>query len=242
MRISFNSIILIIWFSFSVLPAFAQSNNQVTVKVSNSLPVAYKQFVISIPWKDVVDVWPQIDTSFFKVIDSSTKKEVPCQLEYCGKSGIQNILVQADIPANNTATFYLQFGARTIVASKTFCRYVPERKDDFAWENDKIAFRIYGKSLEGTKENANGIDVWVKSTDRLVINERYQRGDYHIDHGDGMDYYHVGQSLGAGNIAPYLYDSIWYPANYRKWKVLDNGPLRSTFQLDYDEWSVAGKR
>ena len=29
--------------------------------------------------------------------------------------------------------------------------YVPERKDDFAWENDKIAFRAYGKALRKTK-------------------------------------------------------------------------------------------
>ena len=23
-------------------------------------------------------------------------------------------------------------------------RFVPERRDDFAWENDRIAFRVYG--------------------------------------------------------------------------------------------------
>lgn len=32
--------------------------------------------------------------------------------------------------------------------SKVYGRFVPERYDDFAWENDKIAFRMYGKSLE----------------------------------------------------------------------------------------------
>jgi hypothetical protein len=57
-----------------------------------------------------------------------------------------------------------------------------------------------------------------------------------------MDYYHVGMSLGAGNIAPYVNDSIYYPANYRNWKVLDNGPLRSSFQLSYDPWIVNGEK
>lgn len=67
-------------------------------------------------------------------------------------------------------------------------RYVPERKGDFAWENDKITFRMYGKVLESTpKEMAYGIDVWVKKTDRMVLNERYKRGHYHDDLGDGMD-------------------------------------------------------
>src|SRR5699024_9190524 len=124
---------------------------------------------------------------------------------------------------------------------KTYCRYVPERKDDFAWENDRIAFRAYGKALEGTNEDAHGFDVWVKRTDQPVLNRRYKGNDYHNDHGDGLDYYHVGLTLGAGNIAPYTNDSIRYPGNYRKWKVLDNGPIRSTFQLFYDSWKVEGK-
>lgn len=99
---------------------------------------------------------------------------------------------------------------------------------------------MYGKALEGTKESAYGMDVWVKRTDKLILNERYKRGKYHVDHGDGMDYYHVGLTLGAGNSAPYVNDSVWYSKNYQRWKILDNGPLRSTFQLEYDEWDVAG--
>ena len=102
---------------------------------------------------------------------------------------------------------------------------------------------MYGKELENTpKEMAYGMDVWVKSTQRMVINERYKRGRYHENLGDGMDYYHVGLTLGAGNIAPYLNDSIYYSRNYVRWKILDNGPLRTTFQLEYDDWDVAGKK
>lgn len=74
----------------------------------------------------------------------------------------------------------------------------------------------------------------------MILNERYKLADYHIDHGDGMDYYHVGYSLGAGNMAPYVNDTIRYSANYHQWKVLDNGPLRSTFQLIYDTWDAGG--
>ena len=127
------------------------------------------------------------------------------------------------------------------ISTKTYGRFVPERADDFAWENDKIAFRTYGKALELTpKQNAYGIDVWVKSTDRMVINERYARGKYHEDHGDGMDYYHVGYTLGAGNCAPFVKDSIWYSKNYSRYEILDNGPLRTTFRLYFDAWNVDG--
>jgi hypothetical protein len=161
-------------------------------------------------------------------------------LEHRGLPAIQNLLVQVDVKAKSTLSVLIQKGKPEAFVAKTYARYVPERKDDFAWENDKIAFRAYGKALEHTNEDAYGLDVWVKRTDRLILNERYKRNEYHIDHGDGMDYYHVGFSLGAGNMAPYIKDSIYYSANYRQWKVLDNGPLRSTFQLTYASWNAGG--
>jgi Domain of unknown function (DUF4861) len=131
-------------------------------------------------------------------------------------------------------------GKPTPIEPKTYARFVPERLDDFAWENDKIAFRTYGKALEGTKGDAYGLDVWVKRTDKLVINTRYKGDKYHVDNGDGMDYYHVGHTLGAGNIAPIVKDEIIYSKNYHRYKVLDNGPLRTTFVLEFDAWKVDG--
>ena len=49
------------------------------------------------------------------------------------------------------------------VEPKTFCRFVPERSDDFAWENDKIAFRAYGPALSASAENS-GIDCLPKAS------------------------------------------------------------------------------
>ena len=34
------------------------------------------------------------------------------------------------------------------VKAKVYGRYVPERKDDFAWENEYAAFRMYGPALK----------------------------------------------------------------------------------------------
>jgi hypothetical protein len=42
-------------------------------------------------------------------------------------------------------------------------------------------------------------------------------------------------------VMPYTKDSIWYSKNFHGYKILDNGPLRSTFQLIYDPWNVDGK-
>lgn len=57
---------------------------------------------------------------------------------------------------------------------------------------------------------------------------------YHDDHGEGLDCYKVAHTLGAGAIAPYTTDSVWVYGHYDRFKVLDKGPLRSSFVLYYD--------
>jgi len=223
-------------------PVIAQ-NQKAFITISNPTSTERKEEVVAIAWKDILLKYPSIDTSNFKIINNLTKKEIPFQLEFRGEKTVQNLLVQVDLAANASTKLLIQKGKPAISVTKTYGRYVPERKDDFAWENDKIAFRMYGKALEQTpKEMAYGIDVWVKSTSRMVINERYKRGKYHDNLGDGMDYYHVGYTCGAGNSYPFVNDSIYYSKNYVRWKVLDSGQLRTTFALEYDEWDVAGMK
>lgn len=222
---------------------FAQSTAAVAFKITNPSNASYSKTLTQIPWQNVLAKNPSIDTANFKIVNARTQKEIPYQLEYLGMPTVQNLLVQVSVPAKESITIQLVKGKPTAVTSATYCRYVPERKEDFAWENDQIAFRMYGKELEKTpKEMAYGIDVWVKRVSRLILNERYKRGDYHVDHGDGLDYYHVGLTLGAGNLMPLDNDTICYSKNYTSYKILDNGPLRTTFQLVYDEWQVGNKK
>lgn len=228
----------LLFFFVLIVPAIFSAQTRATIIIENDSDLDRKETVISIDWQNILDRFPKIDTSNFVVINPKTKKQVAFQLEHRGSSAIQNLLVQADVKAKSKLTLTIQEGKPEKFTVKTYARFVPERKDDFAWENDQIAFRTYGKAIEGSKEDAYGFDVWVKRTNRMIINERYKTGDYHTDHGDGMDYYHVGYTLGAGNMAPYVKDTIRYSANYHRWKVLDNGPLRSTFQLIYDEWDT----
>tara|TARA_A200000159_G_scaffold161456_2_gene183444 strand:- start:3798 stop:4106 length:309 start_codon:yes stop_codon:yes gene_type:complete len=69
-------------------------------------------------------------------------------------------------------------------------RHVPERLDDFAFENDKVAFRLYGPALQASAEN-NGTDCWLKRVDYPIIDKWYQRHaqgkSYHEDTGEGYD-------------------------------------------------------
>jgi hypothetical protein len=220
-------------------PVMAQT--KATFTVNNPSIVERTNVVVPLSWSSVVAKYPKIDTASFKVINSATNKEVPFQLESGGHTVVQNLLVQVSLKAKGSMKLFVVPGTPAAAIKKTYGRYVPERYDDFAWENDKVAFRMYGKALEGRKDNAYGTDVWVKRTSKLVINEWYKSGDYHTDHGDGMDYYSVGFTLGAGDIAPFVKDSVVFSKNYHYWKMLDNGPLRTTFELGYDAWDVAGK-
>ncbi|MDR7209569.1 DUF4861 family protein [Flavobacterium piscis] len=223
-----------------VIPVTFLAQTKATITIENNSALDRKEAVVAINWKTILNSFPKIDTANFVVINPKTKKQVVFQLEHQANAAIQNLLVQVDIKAKSKLTLFVQSGKPETFAVKTYARYVPERKDDFAWENDQIAFRTYGKAIEGSNEDAYGFDVWVKRTNKMVINERYKLADYHTDHGDGLDYYQVGHSLGAGNMAPYVKDTVRYSANYHRWKVLDNGPLRSTFQLIYDAWDAGG--
>ena len=84
---------------------------------------------------------------------------------------------------------------------KVMAREVPERADDFVFENNLIAGRFYGKALEGNPTSP-GIDIWVKLPGALVANDWYAEAIkpgngnyYHKDHG-GKDCYKVAVSLG----------------------------------------------
>ena len=238
-----NRLYVLSIFLFILLLPKAYTQSLVTITVENKGNTPRTDEVISIPWPSLLAIGTNIDTANFSVSNVATKEKIPFQFELQGKNTIQHLLLQVSVPMQSTILLSVVKEKSPLQATKTYGRFVPERKEDFAWENDKIAFRMYGKELENTpKEMAYGMDVWVKSTSRMVINERYKRGRYHENLGDGMDYYHVGLTLGAGNIAPYLNDSIYYSRNYVRWKILDNGPLRTTFQLEYDDWDVAGKK
>lgn len=121
-------------------------------------------------------------------------------------------------------------------------RHVPERKDDFAWENDRIAFRVYGPALAADGEISSGIDVWAKRVRTPVIDRWYATGDYHADHGEGLDFYKVGPSRGCGGIALRDGDAFVTSGNYVHWRRLAAGPLRVVFELDYAPWGPVGAR
>jgi hypothetical protein len=163
--------------------AFAQNNKTITV---NNSSASARTELISIPYTTFEKHF-DLKNSVFTIVDKD-KKELAYQLEKLGKPTAQNILIQITVAPKSSTTFGVNGNKPTTIASKTYARYVPERKDDFAWENDIAAFRAYGKALEGSSEDAQGFDFWAKRSNDLVVDEWYKTGDYHADHGKGLDY------------------------------------------------------
>ena len=123
-------------------------------------------------------------------------------------------------------------------AKSTFARFVPERADDFAWENDLIAFRAYGPALRDNAENA-GVDCWLKRVDYPIINSWYRKHSeqgisYHTDHGEGLDNYHVGSSAGCGSTALWLDNQRQPLEAYTSWKILSSSIDETVFELTYE--------
>ena len=128
-------------------------------------------------------------------------------------------------------------------APKVMARYVPERADDFVFENNLVAGRFYGEALEGNPTSP-GIDVWVKLPGALVADEWYKGAMedpdyYHHNHG-GKDCYKVAVSLGGGASAPLVGDTLRYPAtNYRSFDMIEQSPEKVVFTLHYPQWEAA---
>ena len=85
------------------------------------------------------------------------------------------MLFQAKVDAKKTNSYTIVADSKTAVPESkltTYSRLVPERVDDYTWENDKIAFRVYGpkgqaEALAGVKGStlSSGVDIWFKRTE-----------------------------------------------------------------------------
>lgn len=201
------------------------------VTVTNSQSAYRLEESVEAPAADVV------------VMDALTSRVLPSQAVAKG------VLFQTDLAPGETRRFLLfprqALPATPPVVSRAHARFAPERMDDFAWENDRVAHRTYGPAIMTDPREmlvSSGIDVWSKSARALVQDSWYARGDYHVDRGEGHDFYHVGQSRGCGGLGMYDGNTLYPSKNYAAYKILADGPVRTEFELRYDTWDAAGRK
>ena len=178
------------------------------------------------------------------------------------------LLVDAAVFPKQKTTFTVTKGVPRNFKSAVDGQLYAWRVDDFTWENDRCAYRAYGPALQRTGEKAFGIDVWLKSVPYLVVADRYanvyvanqeekrlrRQGEteaadsikrdfsLHLDHGNGLDCYNVGPTLGCGAPALMNGDSIVMPYCFSSYRVLDNGPLRFRAEFVYQPTDVNGEK
>ncbi|NQV30337.1 MAG: DUF4861 family protein [Candidatus Marinimicrobia bacterium] len=222
--------ILVLWLLASC------SSQGALLTVSNSLDFARNE-IISIDRSELMGVLACDEP--IQILEPGNKQVLPIQfLDLDQDQEWESILTQIQIgPSESQELRILNTPKEQVgIEKKVFGRLVPERKDDFAWENDRIAFRMYGPALEATGEISSGIDVWVKSVEYPIVNKWYATEDYHKDHGEGADFYKVGPTLGAGGLGLLLNDTLYTSKNFTDSRILAAGPLQFIFELDYAAW------
>jgi pectinesterase len=247
-------------FLAAAIPA-AFAADQFTVTVTHDLAIARPAETITVPWSEVNKAIPHALLQHLAVKDASGKilpyqvtNVLPEAKDPKGEGiAYGDLIFQHDFAAGEkSATFTVEKidAVAPVFPARVFARYVPERLDDFAWENDKIGHRTYGPALAAPDTEkrgkevlvTSGLDVWCKRVSYLVVDRWYNKGHdhYHKDEGEGMDMYQTGQSRGCGGTGVWDGQKLYVSRNYKTWKVIANGPIRAIFELGYEAWDAAG--
>lgn len=224
--------------SFVLCPVLllAGCTSQRAIVVENASSVDRVRETVELSFKDAGICG--LKASNVIVLDADGE-QIPSQVTPDGAA----VLFQASVAAWESAEFTISKGERAQFDTLAYSRYVPERKDDYAFENDLVAARIYGPALASPR--TFGPDIWNKCTDRLIIDKWYKILDYHHNHGEGMDCYMVGGTLGGGALAPYCEatdgdaaEKIVVGDNYATQEHICDGPIRTSARFTYPEFKV----
>jgi hypothetical protein len=223
------------------------AGGSLAIKATNKLQINRPGQTIELSAKDVAPLGSAgLNTIHIKDAEGN---EVLCQAVDTDFDSLHKpdvVIFQADFGPGQTKTFTASAGPKQVYTKgqfKAHGRFVRERFDDFAWENDRVAHRMYGKALEtweGEPLTSSTVDIWSKRVAQMVQDEWYMVDNYHADTGQGADFYSAGPSRGCGGNGLWQADKLWVSKNFVDSRVLANGPIRVMFELVYEPFDVAG--
>ena len=232
-------------------PVHTQTNpapqTQLTVTAVNKLKIAREHETIELSAQALASLGEK-DLTKIHVRDSSGNELLvqSVDTDYDDYHKPDTIIFQSDFAPNETKTFVITAGKKREYTKddfRAYGRFVRERFDDFAWENDRVAHRTYGKALitwKGEPLTSSAIDIWSKRTSKMVINDWYMVDNYHVDLGEGVDAYSAGPTRGCGGSGIWANGQLYIPTNFVDSRVLANGPIRVMFELVYEPFDVNG--
>ena len=229
----------------------------VNITVTHELDAARPAAVIAVPFKDIAALAPDLRMYHLVVRDPKGRalaaQVTNYQHDHRGAS-YDDLVFSYDFAAGEKRAVFSVEPSVTATPPVTPCVYaraVPERYDDMAWENDRIAHRMYGFTLNtpaagGERLRGSGIDIWGKRVSYPIVDRWYAKGhdQFHKDEeGEGLDLYSIGGSRGAGGTGVWDGQKLWTSDNFISSQVLSNGPRRAAFKLTYAPWDAgdAGK-
>jgi hypothetical protein len=217
------------------------------LRVVNPLDVARPAETVEVTAAALSPQVKAAELSGLAVVDARSGREILGQaVDENGDGAFDRLVFQADFAPAEAREFRLeraQARKPRLSEYRVYGRFVRERHDDFAWENDRVAFRLYGRALETFEKEpltSSAVDTWSKRTPRLVVNEWYLQDDYHRDHGEGGDFYPAGKTRGCGGSGLIVNGALAVSKNFRASRVLAPGPIRLVFEVDYPEWETPG--
>lgn len=238
--------------TFFIIPWQSNSSvfqdNSLKLRAKNELDMARPAETVVVAAQEILKFIKVSDWKTVHVTDSGSRQELITQaIDMDGDGAVDLFLFQSDFKGKEEKSFDLKTGSPKVPTRgqwKAYGRFVRERYDDFAWENDRIAHRMYGVALETWQAEpltSSAVDVWCKRVRRLVINDWYMVDNYHTDTGEGADLYSAGKSRGCGGSGIWENGKLYVSRNFTDTRVIANGPIRVVFELTYPAWDVNGR-
>jgi len=211
-----------------------------TVEITNPTGIYRSAETVALDWATL-----GLKAEDLRVFDVRNGAVLPHQLyDSDGDGAPDQLLFKTYALAKQSRAFWV-FNAADVPAAPSdavcFGRYAPERMDDYLWENDRTAHRIYGPVImkpapDGESLVSSGVDVWSKCVRYPVINKWLKRKSYHSNEGEGMDNYKVGPGRGCGGFAVVEGGTAYVSRNWTTQKCLANGPVRTAVEVTYASW------
>lgn len=220
--------------TFLALCAALVQAQTVVVTVKNPARFDRQHETVAVPLAKLTSLPGAHDAALLRVRKEGGKTSLPIQVT------ATDVLFQCDLQARATAKYVISVApVREVPHPSPVSGLFAVPREDYAWENDRIAFRMYGPAMAADVNN--GVDVWTKRVRYPIVAKWYKEAEgsapgkdtYHQDRGEGADYFSVGRSLGAGGSGLWIDGKLAQPGVFTSWKTMANGPVRIAFMLTY---------